>query len=131
MASEEGAEQIEVEVMDEVAAAGEEEGGNGMVMVIGGILCVVVVIILVVVGLMASGALSGGSDGPCKPAAGKCLDKPKADAAWAAGDKTTLADVTKQCGDAGADDGKCKAVTVGTEMCCDFTAKPEGEGKPA
>lgn len=130
MASEEGAEQIEVEVMDEVAAAGEEEGGNGMVMVIGGILCVVVVIILAVGGMAAAGVFSGGGQ-PCAATAGKCVDKDKKDAPWATGDKTTSADVTKQCTAAAADEGKCNDVKVGGEMCCTFT-KADGAGdKPA
>jgi len=129
MASEEGAEQIEVEVMDEVAAAGEEEGGNGMLIVIGGLLCLIVVVVIVVIIVCMMGG--GGGAGPCKPANGKCIGKKKELLEGTAGETTTAADVTTACSKK-TDEAGCTGLVVEGETCCEFTkeeAKPPEEAK--
>jgi hypothetical protein len=68
--SEEGADQVEVEVMDEVAGEEEEaeEGGN-MGLIIGGVI-VLIIVVIVILGI-AWWATSGGS-GTCKKDQDEC-----------------------------------------------------------
>jgi hypothetical protein len=121
MASEEGAEQIEVEVMDEVAAAGEEEGSN-MGLIIGGVVvCLILLVVLVVGGLWAMGMIcSSSATGTCAVVSGNPCNGKKKDEMKDGGADFKDEACTKEK----AED-KCNAVVLkeGDKKCCEFKAE--------
>jgi len=132
------AEEVEVEVMEEVAGESEEEGG-GMVLIIGLVLLLVIAIVLFT-GFVIPGCFCGS---PCKAADGLDAAAALDDCRNAVGEKAKDLDtldkvckVEEKCGTAKFGEKACcsdgKAVTAATEEAtADGAPTPPGDAPTA